>query len=90
MIRGWGGKWHSPVNNKKAFAVVGRDLPKMLKEGEYHLEYTNELRVISENSKSLCVWDSSGREWTLPKAQLKALKQEARTLQAANPSTGQS
>jgi hypothetical protein len=85
MIKGWGGKWRSRVDGKKRFVIIGRDLPKMLKEGEDHSEYTNELRTVSENVKSLYFWDSSGREWKLPKSELEKLKHEASDIQAAGP-----
>jgi len=83
MVKGWGGEWHSPVKGKKGFTVIGRDLPKMLKEGEYHFEYTDELRALSENVKTLYVWDSSGKAWKLPRRELEKLKQEAHTVQTA-------
>jgi len=80
MLKGWGGHWHKPVNGKRTFVVVGRDLPKMLKEGEFHSEYTNELVSSIDNLKNLCVWDASGEEWRVPRSELKKLKEDASVL----------
>jgi hypothetical protein len=81
MIKGWGGRWCNPINGKRMFTIIGRDLPKMLSEGEYHLEYTDDFKVTGKNVKDLYVWDSSGKEWKLPKGEFKRLKQEVRTIQ---------
>ena len=51
MFKGWGGRWREPVNGKKTFVVVGIDLPKMLKEGEFHSEYTNEVVTRIDSSR---------------------------------------
>ena len=83
MVKGWGGRYRNPVNGKRAFTIIGIDLPKMLKEGEYHFEYTDNFNAVGENVKSLYVWDSSGKEWRLPKRELENLKQEVRTIQRA-------
>ena len=75
-----GGEYKNPVNGKKHFVIVARNLPKMLGEGEYIVEFTDELKAAGENVKALCVWDSSGREWRLPARELKKIKEEARTV----------
>ena len=53
---GWGGHYHKPENGKTGFTIIGRQLPKMLKEGETHSELTaleTDLSPVSENVKSL-------------------------------------
>jgi hypothetical protein len=40
LWQGWGGKYHKPVDGSNALFIVGRDLPKMLQEGESHSEFT--------------------------------------------------
>jgi len=84
MIKSWGGKWRVPVKGKRGFTVVNRNLPKMLTEGQYHLEYTNDLTAVGENVKTLYVWDSSGKEWKLPRRELTKLKEEASLISAAS------
>ena len=67
-----------------SFFIVGRDLPKMLQEGESHSEMTAlqpDLCPASENVKSLFMWDASGKYWKLSRKGLKKLKQEARDFQ---------
>lgn len=84
LWEGWGGKYHNPVDGKGSFFIVGRDLPKMLHEGESHSEITAlepDLRPANENVKSLFMWDASGKHWELSRKGLKELKQEARDFQ---------
>jgi hypothetical protein len=55
LWQGWGGKYRTPVEGKKAFFIVSRELPKMLKEAESHSEFTElraDLRPASANVKS--------------------------------------
>jgi hypothetical protein len=81
MFKGWGGTWYKPVNGKKTFIVVGIDVPKMLKEGEFHSEFTNEIVERIDNLKKLYVWDATGKEWCVPKSGLKKLKVEVHIVQ---------
>lgn len=81
LWQGWGGKYHKPEDGKTGFFIVGRNLPKMLHEGETHSEFTAleaDLRPAHDNVKSLFLWDPSGKHWKLPRKELKKLKQEAR------------
>ncbi len=82
MLTTLGGKWHKSRNGKKGFVVITRDLPKMLAEGHYHLEYTNDMDAVGQNVKRLSVWDSTGKEWKLPSGELRKLKRETQDLQA--------
>ncbi len=78
--QGWGGKYYEPVNGKKGFNIIGRDLPRMLNEYESHQEFTplmNDLRPVNENVRKLYMWDASGKEWTLSRRQLKRLRHQA-------------
>ncbi len=84
LWQGWGGKYRKPVDGRGSFFIVGRDLPKMLQEGESHSEMTTlepDLCPASENVKSLFMWDASGKHWKLSRNGLKKLKQEARDFQ---------
>jgi hypothetical protein len=81
MWQGWGGKYHKREDSGSGFTIIGRDLPKMLQEGESHAELTPleaDLMSASENVKTLYIWDVSGRRWALSGKQLKKLKQEVR------------
>jgi hypothetical protein len=80
MFKSWGGTWHQPVAGKNTFIIVGVDLPKMLREGEYHSEFTNELTERIENVKKISVWDAFGKEWNVSRRGLQKLKQEARDI----------
>jgi hypothetical protein len=87
LWQGWGGKYHERVSGKTAFFIVGRNLPKMLQEGETHSEFTaleDDLRPANDNVKSLFVWDPSGKHWNLSRKGLRELRQEARKFQPDN------
>jgi hypothetical protein len=82
--QGWGGKYHKPENGKTGFTIIGRDLPKMLSEGQTHSEITRlepDLRPAHDNVTRLFVWDAAGKYWELSRNQLKRLKREAREYQ---------
>lgn len=71
---GWGGKYKQPVNGKGGFVVSAIALPKMLSEQEAHSEFTwIEENPFEGNIKRLFIWDNAGKEWSVPKRQLKAL-----------------
>jgi hypothetical protein len=81
LWQGWGGRYHKRVNGRDSFFIVGRDLPKMLQEGETHSELTeleDDLRPANDSVKSLYIWDASGKHWKLSRRQLKELKEEAK------------
>jgi len=89
LWQGWGGKYRKSEDGKTGFTIIGRDLPKMLQEGETHSELTlleADLRPAHENTKSLFMWDPAGNHWKLSRKGLKELKQEARKFQGANQS----
>lgn len=65
---GWGGNYHKPVNGKTSFAIIPRNLPRKLEEGESHSELTNledDLQPASKNVKRLFLWDATGKKWKL-------------------------
>jgi hypothetical protein len=76
---GWGGKYKErAASGKDSFVVIAIDLPKMLAEGESHSEFTDGLHTEIENVKKIFLWDASGRNWSLPRRELKKLKAEVR------------
>jgi hypothetical protein len=79
--QGWGGKYYKPQEDSNAFFVFGRNLPKMLQEGESHAEwgpFSAKRASDLENTKKIYVWAAGGKEWALSRKQLKELKEEAR------------
>ena len=75
------GKYYKPQDDRNAFFVIGRELPKRLQEGESHAEwgpFTAKLASDLENTRKIYVWAARGKEWALSKKQLQELKEEAR------------
>ena len=62
------------------FVIMPKELPKMLKEGEFHIEFYDDLSSLSPEVIKICAWDSSGKEWKLRKKNLKRLLEDARKL----------
>jgi hypothetical protein len=62
-------------NDQGALVAVG--LPKMLKEGEYHMEWTDDFEMLSEKVKNIFAWDSAGRKWKMGRRNLRRLKAQA-------------
>lgn len=88
MVKGWGAikKNHAP--GKRGIFIVPIGLPRMLKEGEYHNEWTPELSFISDDLEKIYVWDSVGREWKISRKNFKYLLATAR--EGASPETRKS
>jgi hypothetical protein len=71
------------LRTQLALPTCGTPADKMLKEGGFHAEYTNEIVGRIDNLKELCVWDASGKAWLVPRRELKKLKEEAQNIQPA-------
>lgn len=57
------------------YAALAQTLPRMLRENEFTVEYTNELDVLRHKLKRVYAVDSTGREWDLEKTLLDKLRQ---------------
>lgn len=79
-IKGWGGKWYKPRNGRNSFVIIPAGMPKMLNEGEDHTEMTDEMLPNLANVKTLFMWDTTKKEWKLPRRELEKLKQEAQNV----------
>ena len=84
LVKGWGAMKHKKAPQPRSVLIAPRGLPRMLKESEYHIEYTPELKILDEDIKRIYAWDSSGREWALSRKQLKGLREERRRLGKAS------
>jgi hypothetical protein len=88
---GWGGKYKKPdaTSGLDSFTVIAIALPKMLAEGESHSEYTDGLHTDIENVRKIFLWDASGKNWNLPRRELRKLKAQVRKHMATvKPGTG--
>jgi len=77
---GWGGNYKEPFKGKSNFAIIPRNLPRMLHEGETHSELTmleDDLRPAADNVKRLFLWDTTGKKWKLSWRKMRALRKEA-------------
>ena len=76
MVKGWGGRKKKSIEGKRGLFIIPRGLPCMLKEGEYHTEYSDDLSIISPELEGLHVWDSHGNEWKVSRKNFKRLLKE--------------
>jgi hypothetical protein len=76
LVKGWGGMKRKGASEPRGILIVPRGLPRMLKESEYHIEWTPDLTVLDEDTERIYAWDSSGKEWALTRKQMKRLRQE--------------
>ena len=60
--------------------VVTRGLPRMLPEGEYHMEWTHETQQLTSDVTGMFVVDSAGRRWKVPRKQVRQVISEAKEL----------
>jgi hypothetical protein len=75
-ITSWGGAFRRP-KHAPYFVATTQEMPLVLRESEQHTVISGDWRALHEQSmKELWVYDSSGRRWMLPGAELKALKKQ--------------
>jgi hypothetical protein len=55
-------------------------LPKALKEGEYAVEYTNDLSLLTDGATKIYAWDTTGKKWLLPRRALRKLQREVQNV----------
>jgi len=82
FITGWGAlrKKKKSEKGKPGIFITARNLPKMLKESEYNIEYTEDLTVFERNITRVQVWDSTGKKWKISRKNLKRLLKDASEL----------
>jgi len=75
LVKSWGGmeKKKKDAKNARGIFIVPQGLPRMLKEGEYHTEFTDDLTILSPELEKICVWDSTGKHWKVSRKNLKRL-----------------
>ncbi len=67
------------VGQDKHFAIKPRGTwPKTLQPGEYHVDWTDDLSILSESVTSLWAADSLGKHWRIPKRTLRAIYDQHR------------
>lgn len=66
--------------------IIPKGLPKLLNEGQYHIEYTGNVDFEGREIKGVYALDSSGKEWKAKRKNIKLLKknlQKTRKAQVA-------
>ena len=84
LVKGWGGMKKKNVKGARGLFVVPRGLPRMLKEGEYHTEFTDDLSILSPDLEKIYVWDSAGKEWKVSRKNLNRLFEDVKKVTSAN------
>jgi hypothetical protein len=83
MVKGWGCYFRKhPSDNMSAKMMIAKGLPRMLKEGEYHIEYTEDFSILESNVIEIHVWDSRDRKWCLSKKELRRLRADLEKLKS--------
>ncbi len=83
LVKGWGGKEKGVPGGKKQYDyIIPVGLPRMLKEGEYHVEVTPDLGILSSELEYICAWDSAGKEWKVSQKKLEELVDSAKKRRA--------
>jgi len=84
LVKGWGGMKKKSTKGARGLFIVPRDLPRMLKEGEYHIEFTEDLSILSPELEKIYVWDSTGKEWRVTRKNLKRLFKDVEKVTSPN------
>ena len=85
VVKGCGGRKKKHVPGKRGIFIVSIGLPRTLKEGEYHNEWTPDLSFINDDLEKIHVWDSAGREWKISRKNLRYLLKTGK--EGASPKT---
>lgn len=83
LIKTLGGMKKKSVKGPRGLFIVPRGLPRILKEGEYHIEFAN-LSILSPELEKISVWDSTGKEWKVSRKNLKRLFKDVKKATSAN------
>ena len=75
---GMGGTYKRPVNGKSSFQVAAVNVPKLLSEGEDTFEFNPDFVLVSENVKSLYMYDTTHKEWKVGRRNLRLVKEQAK------------
>ncbi len=80
FVTGWGTdlKKEKEEKGKRAVFIKARNLPKLLKDGEAHMEYIDNLSIFSRKIKNVKIWDSTGKSWKISRKNLKLLLKNAK------------
>lgn len=80
FVTGWGTdlKKEKKEKGKRAVFIKARNLPKLLKDGEAHMEYIDNLSIFSRKIKNVKIWDSTGKSWKISRKNLKLLLKNAK------------
>jgi hypothetical protein len=93
--KGLGGTYRHAVggSGRKGFLVSARYLPKTLQEQEQHDEFFDfeppfDQELANGQVKRLYIWDVAGREWSVPRRDLKKLVADAKKHTVQSGGTG--
>ena len=78
FVEGWTIRTNIKKTGEDHFIYPLITLPKMLKEGEYTVEKTDDLSLLDDGAKRIYVWDSTKKDWPLSRRQLHDLIKEAK------------
>ncbi len=80
LVKGWGAMKRKRACQPRGLLITPRGLPRMLRESEYHIEYSHDFDILDEDIERIYAWDSSGKEWALSRRQLRGLREERHKL----------
>ena len=81
LVKGWGARRKKKAPGPRWLFVVARGLPRMLPEGDYHTEFTDDLANLASDIEDICVWDSAGRYWKAPRKMTRQVITKVQELQ---------
>lgn len=76
VVQGWAIRTDIRKTGNENFLYPLAILPKALKEGEYAVEHTIDLSLLADGARRIYAWDSTGKEWSLPRRALHKLQKD--------------
>ncbi|MGA7634418.1 MAG: hypothetical protein WCB11_26950 [Terriglobales bacterium] len=91
--KGLGGTYRHAKSGRTGFLISARLLPRTLEEQEQHDEFFDfeppfDHELVKGQVKRLYIWDVAGREWNVPRGDLKKLVADAKKHTAQSGGTG--
>ncbi len=78
VVKNWALHYKKQEGQREWGIIIPEGLPRLLREGEYHMEHTPELERLTDGVTGISVFDSAGREWKVTKKQLESVVEDAR------------
>ncbi len=81
LVEGWAIRTDIKKTGNENSIFPLTTLPKMLREGEYAVEQTDDLSLLRTGARGIYAWDSARKNWSLSRRDLRKLQREVKSVE---------